>query len=359
MKTIQIVMMLVYVSLLINTTVPVLSDQAAPPLLEWATVLEFTPDPIIIKSAQHRTAIEKLGLPWKVMHKKSGITMLLVPPGKYKRGELAVIPEERIGIPDHQLAPSLPAHYVQISNPFYLGQTEVTIAQWADFSVKSGYKTAAEKPDSLGGSTITPDSTWRRDKASTWKHPSPGLGKLIPAPTQDDPVAQISPADADAFTNYYDLALPTEAEWEYAARAGTNSKYWWGNNIPITSIGEFNVVDQTAKPHFSWRYYPFDDGYITVAPTNRKTQANPWGFVDILGNLAEWMANQYTPDHYVVANTQALATPAFDMMASGEARSYRGGCWDSSPGQATVYVRGGYDRQTDVIGFRVLKAIYK
>lgn len=333
---------------------------ASPPkhILEWATVLESEPDPEIIRNAETRKVLAATGLPWKVQHRQSGIVLLLVPPGAYRRGELAEKPEEKIGVPAHQASESLPAHKVVIPKPFYLGQTEVSIDQWTGYAAETGYKTAAEDENGKGGSTIMPNSEWKRDRKATWRRPSPGLGDLIPAkPDPNDPVTQLAPEDAEAFVRYYELRLPTEIEWEYAARAGTTTKYWWGDETSSHLGDEFNVVDLTAKKIFSWRYFPFDDGYITVAPTNRTTRANPWGFVDILGNVQEWMANQFDPDFYFKAKEHEPVTPEFDLKAEGEHRAYRGGCWDSSPGQANSYTRGGYWRQTDVIGFRVLKQV--
>jgi formylglycine-generating enzyme required for sulfatase activity len=117
----------------------------------------------------------------------------------------------------------------------------------------------------------------------------------------------------------------------------------------------FNVTDKTAAPYFKWRSYSITDGYVLTAPTDRETKANPWGFVDILGNVNEWMLNRYDPEFYTIARASEPISVQFDNRSKGDGHSLRGGCWDSSPGQANLYVRNGYQRQTDVIGFRVLR----
>ncbi len=86
-----------------------------------------------------------------------------------------------------------------------------------------------------------------------------------------------------------------------------------------------------------------------------RVQANPWGFVDILGNVNEWCSNWYDPKFYLEAKRNEPIKAAFDDRAAGESHAYRGGCWDSSPGQANVYVRGGFPHPIDVIGFRVAR----
>ena len=325
-------------------------------LTDWAEVIRAEPDPSVVLSRESRHAILATGLPWKVRDRRSGIELLLVPPGEYTRGDLSDMPERRENIPDHQAPDALPPHRVVIETPFYLGRTEVTIGQWSAFASETGYLSDAEDPESEGGSTITAESAWRRDPMATWRDPSPGIRPVFPhevGPTH--PVAQVSWDDAKAFADHFHFRLPTEAEWEYAARAGTATRYWWGDELEDGGGGKFNVTDVSSAPFFRWPAYPFDDGHVLAAPTDRPTDANPWGFVDILGNLQEWVSNWYDPEFYAVAKANEPVDASFDETATGTVRSYRGGCWDSSPGQATVYVRGGYDRHTDVIGFRVAR----
>lgn len=325
-------------------------------LATWAEVIRVEPDPSVVKDGRWRDAMLATGLPWKVRDRQTGIELLLVPPGEYTRGDLSEVPDIQADIPDHQAPHALPPHRVVVDTPFYLGRTEVTIGQWSTFASETGYLTTAEGPDGEGGSTITPESDWKRDPAATWRDPSPGLRPVFPhEPNPTDPVAQISWDDAKAFSDHYGFRLPTEAEWEYAARAGSTTRYWWGDEVEKGGGGMFNVSDQSAAPFFRWPAYPFDDGHVLAAPTDRSTPGNPWGFVDILGNLQEWVSNWHDPDFYSVAKANEPVPADFDEQATGSVRAYRGGCWDSSPGQATVFVRGGYERHTDVIGFRVAR----
>ena len=322
---------------------------------DWAEVVQLFPDSSVVSEKRSRDALLATGLAWKVRDRRSGIELLVVPPGNYRRGDLADEPEPRENVPEHQSEYALPVHHVSIDKPFYLGRFEVTIGQWSAFTDETGYLTAAEDSTGEGGSTITTESDWRRDKAATWRDPSPGIRPAfshVVGPAH--PVAQVAWEDAKAFADHYGFRLPTEAEWEYAARAGTETKYWWGNQSEDGG-DKFNVSDRTSEEYFNWPSFPLEDGFVLTAPTDRDVKANPWGFVDMLGNLQEWMSNLYDAEFYTLAQENEPIDGRFDDRAVGTVRAYRGGCWDSSPGQANVFVRGGYYRQTDVIGFRVVK----
>jgi hypothetical protein len=154
--------------------------------------------------------------------------------------------------------------------PFYLGKTEVSVAQW---KAGGGNERGEDPPDWL-----------------------PKLQR--PQWNESHPVASISWHEAADFCNRNGLRLPMQAEWEQAAAAGTAHVYWWGDS-PAAGRGRGNFLgDETpaelAHPRFRW---PLRDEWPATAPVDRRdVEANPWGFLDTLGNVAEWTADATAGD---------------------------------------------------------------
>lgn len=258
-------------------------------------------------------------------------------------------------------ADEYPAHLVQI-NGFWMDETEVTNSQFKNFVDATGYITTAEKKvdweeikkqlpegtakpaDSLlAASSLVFTSParqvnltdvsqwWRWVKGADWKHPQ-GPGSHIKGKA-NFPVVHISWDDAQAYCKWAGKRLPTEAEWELAARGGiSKASYPWGNE-PI----------ETAKPKANtWQgSFPVKntarDGFSRLAPV-KSFAANGYGLYDMAGNVWEWCADWYAPDHYETLKNKLAENPkgpvtGYDPMEPGVPKKViRGGsflCHDS------------------------------
>lgn len=242
---------------------------------------------------------------------------------------------------DPELLPrESPRHKVRITKAFYMGQYEVTLAQFMTFRKEAHYKIDAEDGKSMTGygkNGEQIESTEFRPWAPGWK--------VEP----DHPVGYVSWNDAVAFCDWLSrkekkkYRLPTEAEWEYACRAGTNSRYSCGNN-PEALIGFANTSDQDRAVLFPGKMvdvfdkagkksgqqipYPFlsgRDGFAWTAPVGR-FKPNNFGVYDMHGNSWEWCSDWFGENYYRESPTDDPKGPA-----KGEVRVSRGGAFDNSP----------------------------
>ena len=251
-----------------------------------------------------------------------------------------------------------PIHRVRITRPFYLGVYEVTVGQFRQFVTATGYKTDAEK-DGKGAWGIDPSTGELEQKPKyTWR----SLG--FPQ-TDDHPVGNVSWNDAVAFCEWLSrnegksYRLPTEAEREYACRAGTDTRYYNGNDPErLAEVG--NVLDSTLHEKFPnwvspWRSSQAirgDDGYVFSAPVGR-FRPNAFGLYDMHGNVCEWCADWLDRDREYYA-----ASPLDDPVgpSSGQRRVLRGGSWESNVAECRSADREGvmpYWGRCD-LGFRVV-----
>lgn len=235
--------------------------------------------------------------------------MVWVPGGEFEMGSVGPLSR-----PDEA-----PVHRVRVDG-FWMDQTEVTNAQFARFVEATGYKTVAERPvdweelkkqappgtpkpdDAMlqpGSLVFTPPATpvpladyhqwWSWTIGANWRHPE-GPGSSIEG-KDDHPVVHIAYEDAIAYCKWAGKRLPTEAEWEYAARGGLNGKLnAWGDE-PIDSTRA-----NTWQGHFPDKNTE-DDGYARTAPVKRYPP-NGFGLYDMAGNVWEWCADLYRPDAY-------------------------------------------------------------
>ena len=227
-----------------------------------------------------------------VVHEKTGIEFVFIPAGEFTMGT----PSNEVG----RTADEGPAHKVRISKPFYLGKYEVTQEQWTKIMGKnpSGF---------IGGD----HPIYKGHRAYTLPP------EVTEATMEKRPVEQTSWDDCKVFLEKAGgLRLPTEAEWEYACRAGTTGPYNCGDTISIDKVN-FN-----GKPR-QWEKGSFPPGRGSPIPVG-VFAPNAWGLYDMHGNIYEYCCDRYAPDYY-------SKSPAEDPQGPAEGRLVviRGGCWGS------------------------------
>lgn len=201
------------------------------------------------------------------------IEMVYFNGGTFLMGSETGLPNER------------PAHQVNIES-FYIDKHPVTVAQFRRFAEATGFKTEAEKFGDSGVFNLEKQS-WELLPGTTWQKP---FGPAGPGAEDDHPVTHISWNDAVAYANWAGKRLPTEAEWEYAARSGKNTgnKFSWGNEVTVngqylanTWQGEINTPETT-------------DGYLFTSPVGTFGE-NEAGLTDMGGNVWQWCTDIYKP----------------------------------------------------------------
>jgi iron(II)-dependent oxidoreductase len=167
--------------------------------------------------------------------------------------------------------------------PFRLMRTEVTNRMFKAFIDSSGHRTDGER----SGVGNVWDGKWRRVSGADWRNPFGPESSI--AGREDYPVIQVSARDASAFCRFYGLRLPTEAEWEFAARGTDGRRFPWGNAAPDDGSmrrANFGTVECCAPSD--------NDGYETTAPVGSfPSGVSPFGVLDMAGNVWEWTASEF------------------------------------------------------------------
>jgi formylglycine-generating enzyme required for sulfatase activity len=301
--------------------------------------------------------------PPKQITNSIGMKLTLVPSGEFMMGSkesaaaaVAFFKNNyNIELTTEQFENERPQHRVRISKPFYLGTYNVTRGQFRQFVKDSGYVTDAEPKGQLfpGAFGWSPDGkTFDRHDNYSWR--SAGFKQ-----TDEHPVVCVSWNDAVAFCKWLSkregktYRLPTEAEWEYACRAGTTTRYYSGDD-PETLAKVGDVADATAKAKFpTWAWtIKASDGYVFTAPVGQ-FKPNAFGLYDMHGNAGQWCADRYGEKYYGKSPVEDPAGPADADIADN--RVLRGSSWCNAPTVARSSNRADNlpDSQFNDVGFRV------
>jgi formylglycine-generating enzyme len=223
-----------------------------------------------------------------------------------------------MGSPDSEAGRSIETqHRVKISKPFYMGVYDVTRGEFAKFVAETKYQTDAEK-NGKGSIGYDADGKFSFKLEYIWR--SPGL--FGNQQTDNHPVVSVSWADANAFCDWLSkkegkkYRLPTEAEWEYACRAGTKTPYYFG-----TSLNGDKANCNGTQPFGTAMKGP----YVKCTTPVGSYKPNAFGLYDLHGNVGQWCADWFEPDYY-------LNSPPNDPQGpnAGVARVVRGGGWSNS-----------------------------
>jgi formylglycine-generating enzyme required for sulfatase activity len=260
----------------------------------WATLVEAKPDPAVVSDPALRASIAATGFAWRVRDLGTQMEMVLIPPGTFQMGCTA---SNQYGCYFHEN----PTHSVTLTQAFYMGRCEVTQGQWvakmgSNPSYFQGYSDSANRP-----------------------------------------VEQVRWDTIQGYLSATDMRLPSEAEWEYACRAGTTSAFNNGSS------------DDATVGSIAW--YSSNSGNQTHAVGGKA--ANALGLYDMSGNVWEWVNDWYDGSYYSVSPSTNPLGPV-----SGTYRVLRGGSWNWS----TDYVRSSYRYAgplpagpNSYVGFRVAR----
>jgi len=276
-----------------------------------------------------------------------------------------------------------PIHRVRVSG-FWMDATEVTNEQFAAFVQATSYVTVAERTPNAadfpgapaemlvaGSAVFTPPGErvdlrnalqwWRYVPGADWRHPG-GAGSSIDGRSQF-PVVHVAYEDAEAYARWAGRRLPTEAEWEFAARGGlAGQRYAWGDDLTPNGAHRANIHQGEFPMRDEGR-----DGFAGVAPV-RRFAPNAYGLYDVAGNVWEWTSDWYRADYYAtlaaaapVAINPAGPAESFDPGEPGaRKRVQRGGsflCTDQYCSRYLVGTRGKSELSTgsNHVGFRTVK----
>lgn len=295
-----------------------------------------------------------------------------------KDDEMVWIAEGEFTMGSNEFHDALPLHQVKLKG-FWMDKHEVTNAQFAEFVKATGYITVAERKldpkdfpgvplDKLvpGSAVFTPPSRvasledpllwWTYVPGASWKHPKGPQSNINGK--ENEPVVQVCYEDAAAYAKWAGKRLPTEAEWEFAARAKQNNpSYYWGDKLIPAGKWRANIfqgnfpVKNTA-----------DDGYAELAPV-KSFEPNAYGLYDMEGNVWEWCSDLYRHDYYKSSPVANPPGPAgsYDPQEPGTIKHVqRGGSFMCSDQYCNRYRAGSRGKgetssASNNLGFRCVK----
>jgi len=330
---------------------PDISDGPEPPPREAPprAVAPFT----LEKAKQYQEQwAEHLGLP--VEYENSvGMRMVLIPPGEFLMGtdtrEIAELLQEGRekgwdqGWANDSWAARFrsegPQHTVALTEPFYLAVTEVTVGQFRKFVEAGGYKTEVETDTGHYTGRLDTDGNKSGEPGPNPSWNNPGFEQ-----TDDHPVVSVTFNDATAFCRWLSdqqaqsYHLPTEAQWEFACRAGTTTRYYFGD-------------DETDLPAYVW--YRENKGVYGAKRVGEKLP-NRFGLFDMVGNVREWCSDWCSEDYYGLSPRENPTGPS-----SGSYRVIRGGSFAFRSGLVRSAYRGQFKPADciNTLGFRPVRTV--
>ncbi|WP_069472763.1 formylglycine-generating enzyme family protein [Candidatus Marithrix sp. Canyon 246] len=250
----------------------------------------------------------------------SGPDMVMIPAGTFRMGDI-----QGGGESNEQ-----PVHSVSVGQ-FAMGKFEVTVGEFRKFVNATGYKTDGEKQNSC---YVYKDGSWSSQEGANWQN-------LNFSQNDNHPVTCVSWNDGTAYVEWLtnqtgkQYRLPTEAEWEYAARAGTETKYWWGNEIGTNK----GVCNSNCGDSFDY-----------TSPVG-SFAANQFGLYDTVGNLWEWTCSEWANPY----NGKEAVYLSKNNANNDRRLSLRGGSWNDGAGyvRSATRVRDEPANRGNDVGFRV------
>ena len=298
-----------------------------------------------------------------IVDQQLGPKLILIPQGEFMMGS----PRTEAG----RYEDEGPQFKVNIEKPFYMAMTPITVAQFRIFIEASGYRTLGEKEQW---------SEWRNPETGKWEG-KPGLNwrhNHRGEPNGDKfPVVHVSWYDAKAYTEWLsrvtkkNYRLPSEAEMEYANRAGTKTAYWWGDGVPVKTVANLKGEHDIPENDLTWYptpeerqyayahgYTPFlfegyGDGYWGLSPV-ASFQPNPFGLHDTAGNVWEWTEDCWNGSYH-----GAPTDGSPQLLGACGYRVVRGGSYYCFPRHVRSANRWRQAQQNCAmyIGFRVVREV--
>jgi formylglycine-generating enzyme required for sulfatase activity len=251
-----------------------------------------------------------------------GMIMVNIPAGNFDMGYRDFDPT------DNRYTMQQPQHTVYLDE-YWMDKTEVTNAMFAVFVADTQYVTEVE---TIGNGYVAADPVtyWVKVDGASWRTPRGPDSTIVGF--ENHPVVQVTWNDANAYCRWAGRRLPTDAEWEKAARGTDMRLYPWGNDDPTGELANFPDTNLYQYLKFEVLNNGIDDGYAYTAPVGSYPKgASPYGILDMAGNAWEWVSDWFGADYYKHAPAQNPAGPS-----SGEMHIIRGGSYDASYGDSAV-----------------------
>ena len=251
-------------------------------------------NPVVVRNGSR--VDPKTGWPYEIWVREPRLELVLIPAGDFLMGS----PQDEEGRDDDEG----PVHRVRITRPFYIGKYETTVGQFASFVRDTGYKTDPEERG--GGKVLGPGKKWKQRRDANWRKP-------YHAQSDAHPVTVVSWSDAVAFCRWLsgfagvEIRLPTEAQWEHACRAGTRTRFHYGDDEGSGRLSDY-----------AWYV---DNSGGKLHPVGRKPPS-PWGLFDMHGSAGEWCLDVFDRTYYSRSSSADPEGPS-----KGNGRVVRGGCW--------------------------------